>query len=181
MNESQSSNNSRISIDISKLSPKRKLLLKKINKMIKKSGAYSTFHYSKSKIWKYIYWIGGATNIIMSGLRTIIDFDIQQNNVIFGTILTIGISIVTFLNATNQMRTSEDAGDKYAQVANDLLRETYYTNKKMTKLRLIKLIETYSVRLNDYTEEFYEPPKQKIEKILETQNFEINLLAKRED
>ena len=68
-------------MDISELSRHKKSQLKRIKKILKKSKAYSIYHYGRAIFWKWVYWIGGFTNISLLGLNTVIGviFDSNEN------------------------------------------------------------------------------------------------------
>lgn len=174
----RSNDSTKIKVSLKKLSKQKKNQIKQIKKLINQFHAYSNFHYSKAKSWKFIYWFGGIGSVVLSGIGTIIDaifnqcddqMFVRNYNVILGTVVTIGLSIITFLNANDNRRNNEEAGDKYKQLSLDLFRETCLMNTSIRKINLERVIETYSIRFGDYIEAFYEPPQRKIIELMKIQ------------
>lgn len=178
-----SSNSSEISVDLSTSSSQKKQQVKLIRKMIKKARAYSLFHYDRARSWWRIYWITGFTTIVLSGILTIVNVvypaeNVKVTNVIINSSITAVIAIFSFMNPTDRRRDREEAGDRYAQLANDMIKDTFLNNKPVNSVNTERIIEVYSMRFNDYIENYFEPPREKFKKLLEDQDIEKEIVLR---
>jgi hypothetical protein len=176
---SNESDISDIYVDISECNIQKKSQIKNISKMIKKARAYSYFHYNKARKWWRIYWFGGIVTILLTSslamTNAAFDYDkcditynknIKTLNVLSSSIITAILGIFTFLNPTERRRDREEAGDRYSQLANDIVKDTFLQNRPVSNLNTEKIIDIYSMRFNDYIENYFEPPRETMNKLL---------------
>jgi len=137
------------------ISSLKKQQLEKIINIIKESDELSKKFYQKSKCWKHVYWIGGGLSIVLSGLNTMIETitETRQANIILSSIISILLAVITFLNAMKHRFETEDAGDKYLGLSEDLYQKTFLQDD-LINLDLQRILEVYSTRMTDFREEF---------------------------
>lgn len=169
-------------IDISNINNQKKIQVKNLYKMMITAKAYSILHHKKAVFWWYIYWITGFITILSTAVIAIINVAFNYNscnnneennntkiklvNVISTSLISAIIGIFTFMNPTQRRRDREDAGDRYIQLSNDIKKDTFLEDS-IDNINTGRLLDIYNTRYNDYINNFYEPPREQLLKILE--------------
>lgn len=175
-------NDSKIDINISKLSKEKTDQLKHIKFMVENMVAYSIYYYDWRRYWKRAFWISTISAVILTASSSIINifFDpcsddeiVLKYNRSFGFIISICLGIIGVMKPSERAKDYELAGDKYNESANDLFRETLFQDGGVKNANLGNIISKYSVIDNNNREVYNEPSIDVIEKIKHSNRFKL--------
>ncbi len=167
-------------VDFDELTRKQKNQIKRIKRMIRSSHGHSFFYYKKAYKWKYVYWIGAVSSILLAGGTTIVNvfYDTcgsnssgKNVNTLLSALITVFLTIISLLNASERRNDYDEAGDKYTQLAANLYREVFFSNEPIKDLDLEGIIYRYQTSIDNYIERFSQPPPNAIQNIIKSEKF----------
>jgi ABC-type transport system involved in cytochrome bd biosynthesis fused ATPase/permease subunit len=149
--------------------------------------AHSILYHKKSRIWSWVHWCTGIFNSLVAIIVTILSFVSErqgwsntETGIVGGLILTASTSLITALQAGQNQKQNEEAGDAYRNLEDKIATKflTAQTDEQKRSLlnycckRLEKLTNKYN---NPNPDKFRQLTDQLLRK-LQKQNLETQTL-----